>query len=85
MNPGKERPHPLAFDPDAPADPQPLGEPVLSARDVIAIVYSAFEQIEADEDDLRAVQLDVIKAVGEGRVGLAVHRAILGANSLRED
>jgi hypothetical protein len=75
----------LKFDLDAPPDPQPLGDPVLSARDVIAIVYSAFETIDADEDELRAIQLDVIKTVGEGRVGLAVHRAIVGASSLRDE
>jgi hypothetical protein len=75
----------LSFDPDGPADPRPLGELVLSARDVVAVVYSALEQIDEDEARLTAIKLDVLKAVGEGRVGLGVYRAILGIANLRDD
>jgi len=74
----------LSFDPDSPADPRPLGEPVLSARDVLAIVYSAFEELGEDDERVTAVKLEVLKAVGEGRVGLAAYRAIVGVGQLRD-
>lgn len=74
----------LTFDPAAPPDPRPLGEPVLSARDVLAIVFSAFEQVDAEDAQVSAIKLEVRESVGEGRTGLAVYRAILGAVRLSD-
>jgi hypothetical protein len=74
----------LRFDFDAPPDRRPLGEPVLSARDVLAILYSAFAEIDEDDEHLSALKLEVLTAVGDGRVGLAVQRAIIGAAKTRD-
>lgn len=69
----------LQYDFNAPPQARPLGEPVLSARDVLAIAYSAFAEIDESDERINKIKLEVLSAIGEGRVGLAMHRAILGA------
>lgn len=58
-------------------------QPVLSARDVVAIFDCAFPALRGDEARLASLKHDVVTAANEGRVGEALHHALTGAASLR--
>ncbi|MGY6551191.1 MAG: hypothetical protein ACXIT4_04755 [Erythrobacter sp.] len=73
----------LIFDPDARCDAKSLAEPVLSARDVLAIIGSALTEADFDADHRNALRLEALEAVGQGRVGLAIYRTILAAAQSR--
>ena len=51
----------------------------LSRKDVLGIVQSAFDELGPQDTRLTEVKRDVLEHVSEGKLGLALRAAIVGA------
>lgn len=70
----------LAFDcgEDAPLDPTQT-QILLSAKDVLALVQAAFDELAADGLDLRDAKREIFERVAKAELAQALRSAILAA------
>jgi hypothetical protein len=52
---------------------------ILSRKDVLGIVQSAYDELGADDPELVAIKREVLAEVGDGKVAHALRTAIVGA------